>query len=55
MSDAGGAAETDELIALLPSLDTAGLQALHAHQIAHRRRRAVISAIERLQRWEAHP
>jgi UDP-glucose 4-epimerase len=44
-----------EIIALLPSLDPAGLQALREHETAHRGRRAVISAIERLQRWEAEP
>jgi UDP-glucose 4-epimerase len=44
-----------DIIALLPSLDAAGLRALHAHEIANRGRRAVISAIERLQRWEAQP
>ena len=45
----------DEVIALLPSLDAEGLRALHAHEIAHRGRRTVIRAIERLQRWEAEP
>jgi UDP-glucose 4-epimerase len=44
-----------ELIALLPSLDAEGLRALHEHETAHRGRRAVISAIERLHRWEARP
>jgi UDP-glucose 4-epimerase len=44
-----------EIIALLPSLDDAGLRALHAHEIANRRRRTFITAIERLQRWEAQP
>jgi UDP-glucose 4-epimerase len=47
--------EAAEIIALLPSLDAAGLRALHAHEIANRGRRTVISAIERLQRWEAQP
>jgi hypothetical protein len=41
-----------EIIALLPSLDAAGLRALHAHESATRGRREVIGAIERLQRWE---
>ena len=45
--------EADEIIALLPSLDPAGLKALHEHEVAHRGRRTVITAIERLQRWEA--
>ena len=45
--------EAEEIIALLPSLDPAGLKALHEHEVAHRGRRAVIVAIERLQRWEA--
>jgi UDP-glucose 4-epimerase len=45
----------DEVIALLPSLDAQGLRALHAHETAHRGRRTVIRAIERLQRWEAEP
>ena len=45
--------EADEIIALLPSLDPAGLKALHEHEVAHRGRRTVIVAIERLQRWEA--
>jgi UDP-glucose 4-epimerase len=45
--------DADEIIALLPSLDPAGLKALHEHETAHRGRRTVIRAIERLQRWEA--
>jgi UDP-glucose 4-epimerase len=45
--------EAEEIIALLPSLDPAGLKALHEHETAHRGRRTVIMAIERLQRWEA--
>jgi UDP-glucose 4-epimerase len=45
--------DADEIIALLPSLDPAGLAALHEHEISHRGRRTVITAIERLQRWEA--
>ena len=45
--------EADEIIALLPSLDPAGLKALHEHEVANRGRRTVILAIERLQRWEA--
>jgi UDP-glucose 4-epimerase len=45
----------DEVIALLPSLDADALRALHAHETAHRGRRTVIRAIERLQRWEAEP
>jgi UDP-glucose 4-epimerase len=45
--------EAEEIIALLPSLDPAGLKALHEHEIAHRGRRTVITAIEQLQRWEA--
>jgi UDP-glucose 4-epimerase len=47
--------DAGEIIALLPSLDREGLRALHEHETAHRGRRAVISAIERLQRWEAKP
>jgi len=47
--------DADELIALLPSLDADGLRALHAHETAHRGRRTVIQAIERLHRWEAKP
>jgi UDP-glucose 4-epimerase len=46
---------SDEVIALLPSLDAEALRALHAHETAHRGRRTVIRAIERLQRWEAEP
>jgi UDP-glucose 4-epimerase len=42
-----------EIVALLPSLDRAGLRALHAHETAHRGRRTVITAIERLHPWEA--
>jgi UDP-glucose 4-epimerase len=45
----------DEIIALLPSLDAAGLRAMHEYETAHRARRTVIRAIERLQRWEAQP
>jgi UDP-glucose 4-epimerase len=45
--------DAEEIIALLPSLDPAGLKALHEHETAHRGRRTVITAIERLQRWEA--
>src|SRR4051794_32119511 len=45
--------EAEEIIALLPSLDPAGLKALHEHEVAHRGRPAVILAIERLHRWEA--
>jgi UDP-glucose 4-epimerase len=45
--------EAEEIVALLPSLDPAGLEALHEHEVAHRGRREVIAAIERLQRWEA--
>jgi UDP-glucose 4-epimerase len=45
--------DANEIIALLPSLDAAGLKALHEHETAHRGRRTVIMAIERLQRWEA--
>jgi UDP-glucose 4-epimerase len=44
--------EAEEIIALLPSLDPAGLRALHEHETAHRGRSTVIRAIERLQRWE---
>jgi len=46
-------ARAEEIIALLPSLDPAGLKALHEHEVAHRGRPAVILAIERLHRWEA--
>jgi UDP-glucose 4-epimerase len=45
--------EAEEIVALLPSLDPAGLKALHEHEVAHRGRQTVILAIERLQRWEA--
>jgi UDP-glucose 4-epimerase len=45
----------EEVIALLPSLDAEALRVLHAHEAAHRGRRTVIRAIERLQRWEAPP
>jgi UDP-glucose 4-epimerase len=45
----------EEVIALLPSLDADALRALHAHETAHRGRRTVIRAIERLQRWEGEP
>ena len=44
-----------EIVALLPSLDPAGLRALHEHESAHRGRRTVLRAIERLQRWEPNP
>ncbi len=47
-----GDLEADEIIALLPSLDPAGLAALHAHERANRDRAAVLRAIERLQRFE---
>jgi UDP-glucose 4-epimerase len=47
--------DAKEIIALLPSLDAAGLRALHEHETARRGRKTVISAIERLQRWEAAP
>jgi UDP-glucose 4-epimerase len=43
--------EAEELISLLPSLDPAGLRALHEHERAHRDRQAVIAAIERLHPW----
>jgi UDP-glucose 4-epimerase len=44
--------EAHEIIALLPSLDPAGLRALHEHETANRARREVIVAIERLHPWE---
>jgi UDP-glucose 4-epimerase len=44
-----------EIVALLPSLDAAGLRALHEHETAHRGRRTVLRAIERLQAWEPKP
>jgi hypothetical protein len=44
-----------EIIAPRTSLHVDRLRALHAHETAHRRRRAVIGTIERLQRWEAQP
>ena len=44
--------EAHEIIALLPSLDPAGLRALHEHEAANRARREVIVAIERLHPWE---
>ena len=47
--------EAEEIIALLPSLDPAGLEALREHEAAHRNRRAVLAAITRLQRWEERP
>ena len=47
--------EAHEIIALLPSLDPAGLRALHAHETANRARREVIVAIERLHPWEDGP
>jgi UDP-glucose 4-epimerase len=45
--------DAEEIVALLPSLDQDGLKALYEHETAHRGRRTVLSAIERLQRWEA--
>jgi UDP-glucose 4-epimerase len=44
--------DAEEIVALLPSLDAAGLEALHQHESAHRGRSTVLGAIERLQRWE---
>jgi UDP-glucose 4-epimerase len=44
--------DAEEIVALLPSLDAAGLRALHEHEAAHRGRTAVLEAIERLQPWE---
>jgi UDP-glucose 4-epimerase len=44
-----------EIVALLPSLDAAGLRALHEHEAAHRGRDTVLRAIERLQTWESNP
>jgi UDP-glucose 4-epimerase len=44
--------EVAELVALLPSLDPAGLRALHEHEAAHRGRRTVLEAIARLHPWE---
>ena len=44
-----------EIVALLPSLDPAGLRALHEHEAAHRGRRTVLQAIERLHPWESNP
>src|SRR3954471_15946991 len=44
--------EVAELVALLPSLDAAGLRALHEHEAANRGRRTVLQAIERLHPWE---
>jgi UDP-glucose 4-epimerase len=44
-----------EIVALLPSLDAAGLRALHEHEAAHRGRRTVLRAIERLHPWEPSP
>jgi UDP-glucose 4-epimerase len=41
-----------EIVELLPSLDAAGLRALHEHEAAHRGRRTVLRAIERLRPWE---
>src|SRR3954454_1099456 len=41
-----------EIVALLPSLDAAGLRALHEHEAANRGRRTVLQAIERLHPWE---
>jgi UDP-glucose 4-epimerase len=59
-ADRGGVPALDdlgaeEIIALLPSLDRAGLRALHEHETAHRGRRSVIAAIERLRPWEDQP
>ena len=42
-----------EIVALLPSLDPAGLRALHEHEATHRGRRTVLQAIERLHPWES--
>jgi UDP-glucose 4-epimerase len=56
--DGGGALpsvddlDAAEIVALLPSLDAAGLRALHDHEAAHRGRRTVLRAIERLHPWE---
>jgi UDP-glucose 4-epimerase len=56
--DGGGALpsvddlDASEIVALLPSLDAAGLRALHEHEAAHRGRRTVLRAIERLHPWE---
>jgi UDP-glucose 4-epimerase len=47
-----GELDAAEIVALLPSLDAAGLRALHEHETAHRGRSTVLRAIERLQRWE---
>jgi UDP-glucose 4-epimerase len=44
-----------EIVALLPSLDAAGLRALHEHEANHRARSAVLGAIERLHPWEPDP
>jgi UDP-glucose 4-epimerase len=44
-----------EIVALLPSLDPAGLRALHEHEATHRGRRTVLQAIERLHPWESNP
>jgi UDP-glucose 4-epimerase len=44
-----------EIVALLPSLDPAGLRALHEHEAGHRGRRTVLQAIERLHPWESKP
>jgi UDP-glucose 4-epimerase len=44
--------DAEELVALLPSLDAAGLRALHEHETANRARPAVLVAIERLQGWD---
>jgi hypothetical protein len=35
--------------------DAAGLRALHEHEAAHRGRRTVLRAIERLHPWEPSP
>jgi UDP-glucose 4-epimerase len=57
-ADGGGALpsvddlDAAEIVALLPSLDPAGLRALHEHEAAHRGRRTVLRAIERLHPWE---
>jgi UDP-glucose 4-epimerase len=44
--------DAGEIVALLPSLDAAGLRALHEHEAAHGGRRTVLEAIERLHPWE---
>jgi UDP-glucose 4-epimerase len=47
--------DAGEIIALLPSLDPAGLRALHEHETVHRGRPAVLAAIERLHPWDDRP